>query len=75
MWRLADEQLDEFVADGRCEFIGAFAQPFVLLVVADLLGVPEEDHQRSGTSGFTGLAAVGRPRSGAMTRRTRRHVA
>jgi cytochrome P450 len=46
MWRLADQQLDEFVADGHCEFIRAFAQPFALLVVADLLGVPEEDHQR-----------------------------
>jgi cytochrome P450 len=46
MWRLADEQLDEFVADGRCEFIGAYTQPFAMLVVADLLGVPEEDHER-----------------------------
>ena len=46
MWRLADQQLDEFVADGRCEFIATFAQPFALLVVADLLGVPEEDHDR-----------------------------
>ena len=56
MWRLADRQLDEFVADGRCEFIGAFAQPFALLVVADLLGVPEEDHQRF-REGF-GLSAA-----------------
>ena len=46
MWRLADQQLDEFVADGRCEFIGAYAQPFAMLVVADLLGVPEDDHRR-----------------------------
>lgn len=46
MWRLCDQQLDEFVADGRCEFISAFAQPFALLVVADLLGVPEDDHDR-----------------------------
>ena len=46
MWRLADQQLDEFVADGRCEFISAYAQPFAMLVVADLLGVPEADHQR-----------------------------
>jgi cytochrome P450 len=46
MWRLADQQLDEFVGEGRCEFIGAFAQPFAMLVVADLLGVPEEDHRR-----------------------------
>ena len=28
----------------RCEFIGEFAQPFTLLVIADLLGVPESDH-------------------------------
>ena len=24
MWRLADQQLDEFVGDGRCEFIAAY---------------------------------------------------
>jgi len=46
MWRLADQQLDEFIADGSCEFISAYAQPFAMLVVADLLGVPEADHQR-----------------------------
>jgi cytochrome P450 family 150 subfamily A5 len=44
MWRLADRQIDEFHADGRCELIGAFAKPFAMLVIADLLGVPEEDH-------------------------------
>ena len=46
MWRKADQQLDEFVGDGSCEFISAYAQPFAMLVVADLLGVPEADHQR-----------------------------
>jgi cytochrome P450 len=44
MWRLADQQLDEFLARGRCEFVGDYANPFTLLVVADLLGVPEDDH-------------------------------
>ena len=44
MWRLADRQLDEFLADGRCEFVGEYANPFTLLVIADLLGVPEADH-------------------------------
>ena len=43
MWRLCDQQLDEFVASGRCEFIADYAQPFTLLVIADLLGVPESD--------------------------------
>jgi cytochrome P450 len=46
IWRLADRQLDEFITQGRCEFISAYAQPFGMLVVADLLGVPETDHQR-----------------------------
>ncbi len=46
MWRLADQQLDEIVGRGRCEFISAYTQPFAMLVVADLLGVPESDHQR-----------------------------
>ena len=44
MWRLADRQIDEILADGKCEVIGEFAQPFTLLVIADLLGVPESDH-------------------------------
>jgi len=45
MWRLADRHIDEFINDGRCEFLAAYAKPFSLLVVADLLGVPEEDHE------------------------------
>ncbi len=45
IWRLADRQLDEFVANGRCELISEFASPFAMLVVADLLGVPEADHE------------------------------
>ena len=46
MWRLADRQIDEFIADGHCEFIRAYTQPFAMLVVADVLGVPEADHVR-----------------------------
>ncbi len=68
MWGLADRQLDEFVADGRCEFISAYAQPFAMLAVADVLGVPEEDHQRfregfglTGTVGEVGAGADGSP--------------
>src|SRR5262245_55109734 len=44
MWRLADRQIDEFVEKGRCEFIHDYARPFTLLVIADLLGVPESEH-------------------------------
>jgi cytochrome P450 len=45
MWRLADQQLDEFVASGTCEFLDDYARPFSGLVIADLLGVPPEDHE------------------------------
>jgi cytochrome P450 len=44
MWRLADQQLDTFIERGRCEFLADYAKPFSLLVIADLLGVPLEDH-------------------------------
>ncbi|MEU5880501.1 cytochrome P450 [Spirillospora sp. NPDC047279] len=45
MWRLADRQIDEFHAQGRVEIMAEYAKPFALLVIADLLGVPEDDHE------------------------------
>jgi cytochrome P450 len=45
MWELADRQLDELLPTGRCEFIKEYSQPFAMLVVADLLGVPQADHE------------------------------
>ncbi len=44
VWRLADRQIDSFITGGRCEYIGDYANPFTLFVIADLLGVPEEEH-------------------------------
>jgi cytochrome P450 len=46
MWSLADRLIDEFPDRGEIEFCGAYAGPFTLLVIADLLGVPREDHER-----------------------------
>ncbi len=60
MARLADRLLDDVVAraaDGPVEFITAYAQPFAMLVVADVLGVPEDDHQRF----IDGFGMQGRP--------------
>jgi cytochrome P450 len=45
MWQLADRQIDEFLGRGECEFIQDYAGPFTLLVIADLLGVPESEHE------------------------------
>ncbi|HSQ29008.1 MAG TPA: cytochrome P450 [Gemmatimonadaceae bacterium] len=45
IWALADELIDEFADRGEMEFNDAYAKPFTLLVIADLLGVPREDHE------------------------------
>jgi cytochrome P450 len=45
MWALAGEIVDEFAERGQIEFSAAYARPFTLLVIADLLGVPREDHR------------------------------
>ncbi len=67
MWRAVDRQLDEFIADGPCEFISAYAQPFAMLAVADVLGVPEEDHPALrrifGLSATPGKIGAGNDRS------------
>jgi cytochrome P450 len=44
MWLFADRLIDGFIADGTCEMVGSYAEPFTLTVIADLEGVPEEDH-------------------------------
>jgi cytochrome P450 family 150 subfamily A5 len=68
MWRLADRQIDEITDGGECEFIADYCGPFTMLVVADLLGVPESDHdvfrRRLGRGGHVGSNREG----GEMTR-------
>src|ERR1700733_1609399 len=44
MWHFADRLLDDFVEEGHCEMVSAYAEPFTLTVIADLEGVPESDH-------------------------------
>lgn len=43
MWALADSVLDTYLTGDDHEFITGFAAPFTLLVIADLLGVPQQD--------------------------------
>jgi len=45
MWSLVDRHLDAFIADGQCDFISAYASPFTLSIIGDLLGVPDEDKE------------------------------
>jgi cytochrome P450 len=46
MVRAAGHLIDTFAARGEVEYAREYAQPYSLMVIADLLGVPEEDHQR-----------------------------
>lgn len=43
--RLTDLTLESLLERGRCEYNGEFAAPLAMLVVADLLGVPDEDRE------------------------------
>ncbi|OBF25434.1 cytochrome P450 [Mycobacterium sp. ACS4331] len=43
MWRHADTVLDPYISAGGGDFIKGFAAPFTLAIIADLLGVPEQD--------------------------------
>ncbi|MGP2442716.1 cytochrome P450 [Streptomyces sp. JW3] len=45
VWGIADDLLDSYLARGEGELINEFAGPFSLLVIADLLGVPDEDRE------------------------------
>ena len=49
MEKLAGELVDEFADRGEAELGRDYARPFTLLVIADLLGVPEEDHEQFRT--------------------------
>jgi cytochrome P450 family 150 subfamily A5 len=44
MWVLADRLIDDLGDRGEVDFCSSYAGPFTLLVIADLLGVPPEDH-------------------------------
>jgi cytochrome P450 family 150 subfamily A5 len=58
IWQLADQVLEPYVAQGGGEFIRDVGNPVALLVVADLLGVPEEDRPEL-TERLTGDISLG----------------
>jgi cytochrome P450 len=43
LWSFADEQIDTFIDSGECELLHDYAIPYTLMVIADLLGVPDDD--------------------------------
>ncbi|WP_425394525.1 cytochrome P450 [Aldersonia kunmingensis] len=59
MWRLADSQYDTALASGACDYVADFAAPFAMLVIADLLGVPEADHIEFSKALLTSTGPIG----------------
>jgi cytochrome P450 len=43
MRRFLEQLLEQVPADGRCEFISAFAKPYPSMVIAEVMGAPLED--------------------------------
>ena len=68
IWRLTDRQLDYLLPLGTAEIIADYAQPYTLLVIADLLGVPEEDHAM--LLARRGIAQMPGTRPGVVSERT-----
>ncbi|WP_024801696.1 cytochrome P450 [Nocardia sp. BMG51109] len=66
MWRLADRRYDTALSGETCEFIADFASPFAMLVIADLLGVPEEDHAEFGRALLTETGTIGSSDGGSL---------
>jgi cytochrome P450 len=62
LWTLSDQLIDRFWASGEVEIVRDYGVPFAGMVIADLLGVPEEDRpgfaERFGVGGSTNLPSV-----------------
>lgn len=59
MWRLADRQYDTALSGNGCEYIADFASPFAMLIIADLLHVPEADHVEFGQALLNETGTIG----------------
>ena len=46
---LAEELVDAFVDEGRCEFVSQFAEPYSARILCILLGLPESEWQQIST--------------------------
>lgn len=64
MGAMVDRALDDYLVGSGGEFIAGFGQPFTLMVIADLLGVPDADRDeflaemRSGAHHGGGIGSV-----------------
>ncbi len=66
MWQLADNQIDDFIEQGRVSLLADYGKAFATNVIADLLGVPRDDYDKVRTNhatrpGQIGVGSAGRP--------------
>jgi cytochrome P450 len=68
IWQMADDRIDSFIGDGKCDFMADYARPLSMLFIAELLGVPEEDRPalkalfaRMGAPGKVGTKMPDKP--------------
>ena len=58
---IADRLIDEFIEDGRVEFVSQFALKFPVVTIAALLGVPIADEAKFVDWAFAHIAPLGKP--------------
>ncbi len=66
MWQLADDQINDFIDQGRVSLLAEYGKAFATNVIADLLGVPREHYDKVRTNhatrpGQIGIGSAGRP--------------
>ncbi len=69
MSELSDKLVRDAVAKGECELVRQIAVPYVTMVIADLLGIPDEDRER-----FRQEIDAGPPIVGSMDSRVKRQI-
>lgn len=58
---IADRLIDEFIDDGRVEFVSQFALTFPVVTIAAMLGVPIEDEDKFIAWAFAHIEPLGKP--------------
>ena len=72
--RACDAIIDRVAPDGHCDLVADIATPLPLVMIADMLGFPEEDWGRLLHWSDTMLMSQGSPAAGALERATEAFV-
>jgi cytochrome P450 len=65
--RIGNDLLDELAPAGGCEFVRAYARPFALLGIADLLGVPDTERAEFRANDAAGTSRIGAGENASVT--------